>query len=74
MERDSIEDPTEVQSAAFIQAGQENVAALAHTPGLPSFVDNFNNYLLQFARYATIASCNGIRELLDLVHCLMVKL
>ena len=58
MECENIKALVEVQSAASSQAGQENVAAVAKTPGLPGFVDgkdNLHNYLLRFERYATIA-------------------
>ena len=56
VERENIE--TRAQSAASSQAGQENVAAVTKTPGLPGFVDgkdNLNNYPLRFDIYATIA-------------------
>ena len=57
VERKNIEARAEDQSAASSQAGQENVAAVTKTAGLPSFVDkknNLDNYLLRFERYATI--------------------
>ena len=58
MERENIEARAEVQSAASSQAGQENVAAVTKTPGLPGFVDgkdNLDTDLLRFERYAAIA-------------------
>ena len=48
----------QLQLVASSQAGQENMAAVTKTPGLPDFVDwkdNLDNYLLRFERYATIA-------------------
>ena len=58
VERKNIEARAEVQSAASSQAGQDTVAAVTKTPGLPGFVDgkdNLDNYLLRFERYATIS-------------------
>ena len=58
LERGSIEARAEIQSAASSQAGQDNVAAVTKSPGLPGFVDgkdNLDNYLLRFERFATIA-------------------
>ena len=61
MERENIEARAEVQSAALSQAGQENVTAVTKTPGLLGFVDgknnldNYDNYLLRYKKYATIA-------------------
>ena len=58
VERENIEARAEVQSAVLSQAGQEKVATVTKTPGLPGFVDgkdNLDYYLLRFVRYATIA-------------------
>ena len=56
--REYIKTRAVVHSEASSQAGQENVAALTKTSGLPGFVDgkdNLDNYLSWFERYATIA-------------------
>ena len=58
MEHKNIEARAEVQSAELSQVGEENMAAVTKTPGLPGFVDgkdNLDNYLLQFESYDTNA-------------------
>ena len=72
MERKNIKAQAEVQSAASSQAGQENVAAVSQTPGLPGFVDGKDIYCC-LRDTLLLRVGDEIRALFGLAHCLLVK-